>query len=251
MLPDLPLSTLLVADIGFCRFALLWRLWLNGVDFLIRVGGNSTLLSTLGRSALERSDQGRPVYLYPLQSEGYPPLRVRVIVLKRRGRRVYLLTNVLNPQRLSRSMASELYSARWGVEVSYRHLKETLERRKILARRPDVGAWELAGNVMALGLLMLQAACALGSKVLRVSVRGVLRLLRETLERLRYGMSTRAFVERLRLALRDAYHRTRFKRSRDCPHKKYEPPPRVPKLRRPTVKENTMIQLFKPCWRPG
>lgn len=39
-------------------------------------------------------------------------MRLRLIVLKRGGKRVYLLTNVLEPQRWSRALAGELYAAR-------------------------------------------------------------------------------------------------------------------------------------------
>jgi len=46
-----------------------------------------------------------------------PLLRLRLIVLKRGGKRVYLLTNVLDSTRLSRPMASKVYTARWGIEI--------------------------------------------------------------------------------------------------------------------------------------
>ena len=154
------------------------------------------------------------------------------------------LTNVSDSTRLSRSIASDLYAARWGIEVGYRSLKQTLGRRKVLARTPQVGAMELAGNILALGLLMLQAAFVQGEKVVWLSVTGALHLLRRILEAVRFGLPSSRFLMDLRGALRDRYRRRRPKRARDWPHKKKEPPPSPPLLRRPTEREKTMIHLF-------
>lgn len=244
MLPVLPASTLLVADAGFCGFALLWTLWGSGVHFLIRCASNTTLLTEASRSQIERIGQHRYLYLWPRKHAGYPPLRLRLIVLKRRGQRVYLLTNVQDSTRLSRSMAGELYRARWGIEVGYRSLKQTLGRCKVLARTPAAGAAELAGSILALGLLMLQAALRQGAQVIRLSIARALRLVRRAIEAVRCGLPSAQFVARLAHALRDTYLRRRSKRARDWPHKKKEPRPSPPKLRRPNHKEKAAIDLF-------
>jgi hypothetical protein len=169
---------------------------------------------------------------------------LRLIVLKRRGQRVYLLTNVSDSTRLSRSMASDLYAARWGIEVGYRSLKQTLGRRKVLARTPQAGAMELAGNILALALLMLQAAWAQGAKVVRVSVSQALHLLRRVLEAVRFSLPSSQFLIDLREALRDRYQRRRRKRARDWPHKKKDPIPKPPLLRNPKEQEKAMIKLI-------
>lgn len=244
MLPTLPSRTLLVADIGFCHFDLMWTLCRRQIDFVIRVGGHTTLLAEVGRDAIERQGEHRYVYFYPLRKRGLPPLRLRLIVLKRRGKRVYLLTSVADSTRLSRSMASDLYAARWGVEVTYRSLKQTLGHRKVLARTPAVGAMELAGRILALGLLVLQAALLQGAKVARASIGGALRLLRRALEAVRFAQRSRGFVQALRNALCDRYPRCHSKGARDWPHKKREGVPRPPNLRRPTTREKTVINLF-------
>lgn len=244
MLPTLPDSTLLVGDIGFCTFDLLWDLYRHPVDFLIRVGGHTTLLAKIGLDAIERVGGHQYVYLYPLRKRGLPPLRLRLIVLKRKGKRVYLLTSVSDSTRLSRSIASELYAARWGIEVGYRSLKQTLGRRKVLARTPQAGTQELAGSILGLGLLMVQAALAQGRDIVRVSVSRALRVVQRALEALRHKKPWRRFVQRLRMALRDEYRRRRSKRSRDWPHKKNDPPPGPPHLRRPTEREKALIDLF-------
>jgi hypothetical protein len=59
MLAGLPPATLVVADIGFCQFDLIWALCARDIDFFIRVGGNTTLLTEVRRNAIERSRDHR------------------------------------------------------------------------------------------------------------------------------------------------------------------------------------------------
>ena len=155
MVPTLPGEALVVADIGFGGFDLLWHLTRSGVGFLIRCASNTTLLTEFARYQIERRGPVSYVYLWPTHRRSHPPLKLRLIVLKRKGERVYLLTNVTDSQRLSRSMALEFCAARWDIEVEYRSLKQTMGRRKVLAKTPEAGAMELAGNILALAVLML------------------------------------------------------------------------------------------------
>ena len=212
MLAGLPAATLLVADAGFGGFDFLWSLSQAGVAFLVRCASNTTLLSDVG---LERVGQHRYVYLWPHNRQAQLPLRLRLIALKRGGRRVYLLTNVLEAQRLSRAVAGEFYEARWGIELNYRALKQTLGRRRILAKTPAAGALELAANILALALLFYHGALAMGARVARLSVSAALKTLRRAMESIRLGAPTGWFLKQLRAALRDEYHRRSRKRARD------------------------------------
>ncbi|MEK7732477.1 MAG: IS4 family transposase, partial [Planctomycetota bacterium] len=178
MIPALPPRSLLVGDIGFGGFDLLWQLSNGKVAFVIRCGGNSTLLVEHTRLEIERIGDVRWVYLWPTNRRRKKPLRLRLIVLKDRGKRVYLLTNVEDPRGLSRRMAGEFYRARWGIEVEYRGLKQTLGRRKVLARTPEPGAMELAADILAMALLLLYAALVMGAKVARLSLAQALRAIR-------------------------------------------------------------------------
>ena len=176
-------------------------------------------------------------------------MRLRLIVLKNKGKRVYLLTNVLESARLSRSIAGELYRARWGIEIDYRGLKQTLDRRKVLAKTPEAGAMELSANILALALLMLQGAVAMGARVVRLSVAQALRTIRLTIEQLRGRRRMKPFAVQLCGALRDSYERRRSKRARDWPHKKNEPPPRSPILRSLSMVEKEQIQTLEATQR--
>ena len=56
-----------------------------------------------------------------------PPLVLRLI----RVGPVCLVTDMTDPRRLSARTAAELYRRRWGLEVAFRSLKQTLERRRV------------------------------------------------------------------------------------------------------------------------
>ena len=245
MIADLPPQTLLVADAGYVGFDLMKQLAEAGVDFLIRCGSNVRLLVEDTNSRIERDDQHWHVYLWPRNRRHEVPLVLRLIVLARRGKRVYLLTTVRQQTRLSRRMAAEIYQARWGVEVEFRSLKRTLAHYRVLSKTPEAGAVELAAYVLALALLMLQGAVALGRQVVRMSVAAALRALRDALETLRNRTWTPALEQRLRGALRDEYRRRRPKHSRYWPRKKNDHPPGPPKLQRITRYEKTRITAVR------
>lgn len=241
MIPSLPSSSLLVADAGFGGFDLLWRLSNGKVAFLVRCGGNTTLLVEETRQRIERRGESRYVYLWPKNRGRHKPLCLRLIILKRGGKRAYLLTNVLESPRLSRCMAGELYRARWGIEVEFRGLKQTLARRKVLAKTPEPGAMELAANMLALALLLLYAAMVMGPNVTRLSLAKALRVIRWAMECIRHGQSCSAVGEQLLVAVGDEYVRRSSKRARDWPHKKKERPPAPPILRRLRGREKARI----------
>ncbi len=239
MLADLPAPTLLLADAGFTGFDLLGAMQSQGLHFLVRCGANVRLL--FRDEALLEIEPGRGgdarVLLWPQDRRHEPPLELRLIVVARRARRMYLLTNVLKRERLPRKQAAHLYGARWGIELKYRDLKQTLGRRKLLADSPEMSAWELAGSVLALALLLMHAAWLQDGQPERASVARLWHLLRRVLECLRYGASTRWAPAALRAAQRDGYQRRRPKHSRDYPRKKRESPPGAPKMRRMTLQE--------------
>jgi len=129
-------------------------------------------------------------------------------------------------------MAGEIYQARWGVEVQFRSLKRTLTHYRVLSKTPAAGAVELAAYILAVALLMLEGAVALGRQVVRLSVAAALRALRDALEAIRNRTWAAPLEQRLRGALRDEYRRRRPKHSRYWPRKKNDHPPGPPKLHR-------------------
>ena len=244
MIRSLPKPLLLVADAGFGGFDLLWSLSRAGIDFLIRCGGNTTLLVEGAFQQIVREGGQQYVYLWPGNRRRRKPLRLRLIVLKRGGKQVYLLTNVLASTRLSRPMASKIYAARWGIETEYRALKQTMGRRKVLAKTPGPGAMELAGNILALAMLVLQAAIVLAGRIARLSVALALRVIRHAIEVVRLLGCCHQFWALLRAAVKDGYRRHSSKRARDWPHKKTDSPPGAPRLRRLSQREKAQIHYL-------
>jgi hypothetical protein len=241
MIRSLPKPLLLVADAGFGGFDLLWSLSRARIDFLIRCAGCTTLLVEGAFQKMMQEEGQQYVYLWPGNRRQRKPLRLRLIVLKRRGKQAYLLTNVLDSTDLSRPMASKIYAARWGIETEYRALKQTMGRRKVLAKTPQPGAAELSGNILALAMLVLQAAIVLSGRIARLSMALALKVMREAIETVRWIGRSRQFWMLLRSAVKDGYRRYSSKRARDWPHKKKDPPPGAPRLRSLTPRLRTRI----------
>lgn len=252
MLSLLPIGSMLVADAGFVGYELLKALaGAPGSErfFLIRAGSNVRLLHDLGW-AVER--RGRTYYLWPdtQRRAGCEPLRLRLIKLTGdNGKSMHLLTNVYNHQRLSDKQAQAIYHQRWGIEVCYRTLKDTMGRRKMLSRSPVMAALELRWTMIGLWLLQLLNAKALidaKKDPRRMSVARALEvthaLLREPNRRLRRGDG---LLPRLRRAVQDDYQRKSSKQARDWPHKKRTKPPGEPKLHQATPEQIAQAKGFE------
>lgn len=214
LLDVLPEHALLVADAGFTGFDLLSALHERGTRLLIRVGRNVRLLTDLGHY---RREGRNTVYLWPDAQRDRPPLVLRLL----RVGSVYLITDVLDPARLSKKAAAELYRRRWGLEVAFRSLKQTLERRKVRAGVAVNARMELEWSVTGLWALGLLGVRAIGDPR-RLSLAATLAAVRAA--RLR-PISDQALRRRLRRCVLDPYHRTTPKKAWCWPHKKRPPPP--------------------------
>ena len=224
-LGDLPEGTLLVADAGFTGFDLLGELRRRGVSFLVRVGSNVHLLSKLG---YYRREGKSVVYLWPDAKHDRPPLVLRLI----RVGSAFLITDVTDPRELSRSMASELYRRRWGLEVAFRSLKQTLQRRKVRSCTPIHARIELAWAVLGLWVLTLLGVRAIhwaGHIPRRLSAASTLAAVRHAMHT---GINDRALHRRLRRCLIDRSRRRSSKRAYRWPHKKNSAPPGPPSITR-------------------
>jgi hypothetical protein len=223
MLHNLPANSLLIADAGFTGYDLLSAIQEAGHSFLIRVGANVRLLLKLGYALEERNGT---VYLWPdeVRKKEQPPLVLRLITLcDGRNRRMHLLSSVLDESRLSETAACEFYTMRWGVELHYRALKQTLARRKLASEAPQTARMELRWAMISLWLLCLMAVGAIsrsGNDVRRLSVAGSLRLIRKAMHAPTKRSGSAGLGRKLATALKDNYTRTTSKRPRDWAHKK-------------------------------
>jgi hypothetical protein len=256
MIHLLPPNAMLLADAGFCGYDLLSALLGQGSSFLIRVGANVHLLKKLGYKVREHK---QTVYLWPLDKQGRskrkqipktlkrvkPPLVLRLIRLQGMGNEaVCLLTNV-GPERLSNAMAARMYKMRWGIEVMWRDLKQTLSHRKALSASPERALveldWAMAGLWM-LQLLSVERMIATRQLPHRYSPASSLRVLRRALRgkrRKRCSLQTE-----LTGAVKDTYRRKGSKKARHYPKKRPQRPPGEPRARMASREEKRLIKRF-------
>ena len=231
----LPAGALLVGDAGFVGYQLLQTILGAGYQMLVRAGSNVRLLQGLGWEVQEHGDV---VYVWPDQArrEGQAPLVLRRIVLvDGRNRRMCLLTN-LSEEELTLEEARELYRRRWGIEVFFRGLKQTLGRRKMLSDTPTHAGVELDWTMVGYWILGLWLWEQRAEKApVSQGLAWALRLVRAAVAGRgdRRGTLAAAWG---RLTV-DRYVRRRPKKAWNWPHKKNDPPCGLPHLRMATALE--------------
>jgi hypothetical protein len=159
LLPTLPRCTLLVADAFYQGYDLYADLLRSGASFLVRVSSKSQLYTERGRS-LESFREGL-VWYWPekAQNQQRPPLRLRLLRVRGRKKQdVWLLTDVLERERLGRRRAAEIYRWRWGVEGVFRSYKRTLPKFKLWSRTEKLAYREAEVSLLGLQVLLAQAA---------------------------------------------------------------------------------------------
>jgi len=245
MLPQLPAGALITADAGFVGYQYLRAICDSQRDCLIRVGSNVRLLKQLG---CVRETNGT-VYLWPDQAarRSQPPLVLRLVVAHNGRHPVFLVTNVLSQTRLSDNQVVELYARRWGIELFYRHLKQTFQRRKLRSTSARNAVlelqWSLAG-LWAMALYALVQFQRAGLPPQRLSIAKMLRAFRRMLrDYLHPRIRRHSLHERLLTALIDPYQRT-SKASRDYPRKKHERPPGPPRIQKATAAQRHTAQAL-------
>lgn len=168
ILKELAQGTLLLGDRLYCSVQYFHRLASLHLYGLFRLHGRLKIkyLRTLSRrqgsrSALEDSlvEVGCGM--------GQPTLTLRLIRYRGPGRRLELLTNVLEPRRLSPEEALALYRLRWSVERLFLDLKETLDLHCLYASHPNLVAQQVyAAAIVHTAFRVAQAGIAKQSRVL-------------------------------------------------------------------------------------
>jgi len=248
MLPALPSGALVTGDAGFVGYEYARAIIDSGRELLVRVGANVRLLRKLG--CVRESDG--TVYLWPDQQakKNQPPLVLRLLVVQGGRHPVYLLTSVRSKSRMSDAQAAKLYRHRWGVEVFYRHLKQTFGRRKLRSACADNVQVEIEwslGGLWAMALYALVEANQCGTPPDRLSIAGVLRAFRRMMRDYRHpSQRGQRLRDRLRRAVIDSYERQN-KSSRNYPRKKQESPPGAPKLMNASKRQIKQAKQLVPC----
>jgi hypothetical protein len=236
MVELLPAAALLVADAGYCGFELANRLVAAKTCFLLRMCSNVTLYS-LKKVRQERFREGL-VYYWPTkdQKKGRPPLLLRLIRIRAKKKKhdLWLLTNVLDPQRLSAATAAKFYRWRWENEGQFRAFKRTLAKVKFVSRSVRLVHREAEGALLALQLMLAQGTLAMlpASADCAESIcspRQVLVTIRQEMHGLLRCQHAK-YYHRLQQAKRERRVRTSAKAKRLWPRRKPHKPPKPPKL---------------------
>lgn len=228
MLPELPAAALITGDAGFVGYEYMKAVVQSGRHLLIRVGSNVRLLRKLG---WVHESEGT-VYLWPdyAAQKHQPPLVLRLVVVRGEKHPIYLVTTV-PAKRLSDIQVGDVYRRRWGIEVYFRHLKQTFQRRKLRSHCAENAYVELEWSLLGLWCMALYAQAEQskhGLQPQQLSIAGVLRVFRRMMRDYLHPIErNRSLSGLLRHAVKDTYQRGN-KSSRNYPRKKNPDPPAGP-----------------------
>ena len=227
MLGCLPAMALLIADAGYCGYDLWWLMMHLRQAFLIRVGSNVTLIKGLQDAGLDvwnpkGSDR---VYLWPKNMHRrWPPLELRLIELTDNKHSIYLVTNVLDDKKLSGQEAAEFYKMRWGIELWFRSMKQTMEARELHSHAPVQAKEEMSWTAMSLtvlGLMHVQGLIDNGLSPSDISCSDGLKVVRRALrKRAKAKKRKPRLIKVLGHTLKDQYQRKGPKITQPYPRKK-------------------------------
>jgi len=149
---NFPAKTLFCGDAGFVGYPLWKSIMEKRSDFIIRGGANVSLLSEHAR--IERLPDGI-VLCWPKDrvAAGDPPLKLRLVQVKVGKTKMWILTSVLDRQKLTKKQIVRYYKMRWGIEIEYRGLKQTIDKHKLRCRNSQRLLaeldWSLRGMAIA------------------------------------------------------------------------------------------------------
>ncbi|HEY7616726.1 MAG TPA: transposase [Terriglobales bacterium] len=239
-------NTLFVGDAGFVGYEF-WKLILDqGHDFLVRVGGNVRLLEGLGFDAKQRKGI---VYCWPnaAMSKNWPPLVLRLVKCRLGRKRVYLLTSVLEESQLHAQEIKRLYQRRWGVELEFRALKQTFQRRTLRSRKSQRALVEMEWSLLGITVIELfalkQQLPARAAKPHQLSFAQSLRAVRTSLAYLTNRPDhIPDLTTLLAKAVTDEYQRQTSKAGRYRPNNKDKPSCGAPKVSRASVEHRKRLK---------
>jgi hypothetical protein len=254
---NFPENTLFCGDAGFIGYPLWAKLLSRGHHFLVRVGANVNLLSEVSDWKLDKDGL---VLCWPkaAMQSGQPPLRLRLVQLKIGRTWMWMLTNVLDPSKLNKKQIVRFYKMRWGIEVEWRGLKQTLDHSKLRCRNAQRLLAELNWSIVAMTVAEL---FALKEQLVpasanshsngppadpkKRSLANTVRALRSCLRELTPPAS-KDLLTRLRCAVTDSYVRKSSKRARYLRPNPDKKPLGDPKIRQLTPHEKKKLEALTP-----
>lgn len=247
---EFPEKTLFCGDAGFVGYPLWSSILAAGSDFLIRVGANVELLSEF--ADFERSEGGL-VLCWPKDRmrSGHPPLRLRLIRVQVGKTKMWMLTSVLNDRKLTTNQIVHFYKLRWLIEVEFRGLKQTIDKRKLRCRNCERLLAELEWSMQGMAFAELLALHAQISKAEREnkkfktrdrSLAKTLRILRKNMRNPDQWTDPDSLMGNLSVATVQRYNNKTDKRARYRPKNKDIKPLGNPNIRKLTPEEEKKLR---------
>jgi Transposase DDE domain len=248
LLATLSPVALIVADAAYMGYELAWAIRETKRSFLLRMSSKIDLY-TLEHATLKTWSEG-PVYYWPacVRTKGKPPIPCRLIRVPAKGqvkKDVWLLTDILDPARLSLATAAKFYRWRWRNEGVFRTYKRTINKLKLSSRTVRLVHREAEASLLALQILLAHADLALRPKQ---TVEGPVLSPRKVLIEIRRelnGNATRrqgAYAQRLEGCRAESRHQKSPKASREWPRRTPHKPPGPPVLKTLTDEQKVLLQ---------
>lgn len=249
---EFPEDTLFCADAGFVGYPLWSAILAAGGNFLIRVGANVNLLSEYAKF---KKLKGGIVLCWPKDrvKSGDPPLRLRLVQVKVGKTKMWMLTSVLDPRKLPEKQIVKYYKMRWGIEVEFRGLKQTIDKHKLRCRNHARLLAELDWSIRGMAYAELLAMRAQISKAKKAketfevndrSLANTLRVLRRYLRNLNQTAKPDALNKDLSAATVPRYNNRTDKRARYRPKNPDIKPLGDPVVRKLTPEERKTLEAL-------
>lgn len=255
---EFPENTLFCGDAGFVGYPL-WNAItaIPNANFLVRVGANVSLLTQ--QADLVKKGDGI-VLCWPKgkMTSGDPPLRLRLVNVKVGKRTMWMLTSVCDRTRLSKKQIAAFYKMRWGIEVEFRGLKQTLDKHMLRSRNSDRLMVELDWSIRGMAYAELiatreqLAATKAASKRKKDynprdrSLANTIRVLRNSMRRLHKNCDPEeALFYQLSQATVQRYSNRTDKKARYRPKNPDKKPLGDPYVRKMTAHERKRLKEFE------
>jgi Transposase DDE domain len=243
MLDNLPAKSLLVADSLYASYDLYESLQQRGMGFLIRVCKRSIFytLDDDQRTSPEQLSRlrDRLVYYWPNQKKHSKPLIVRLLRVCGKKGDVWLATNIMDNNQLSRKTAAQVYRWRWKNEGLFRQYKCMLGKMKLASRTVALVHREAQAGMLALQLLLAHAAQktdkARTTVIEKTGPRRMLLIIRSTINAALTRLGPRQLADyQMQLATvrdQERQQRTSSRTRQHWPRKREHLPPGPPQVR--------------------
>jgi hypothetical protein len=252
---EMPEDTLFCGDAGFVGYGFWSAIIASGGHFLVRVGGNVHLLC----DEYDIEHKGNKiVWCWPKgqRKPGSQPLKLRLLQVKVGKTKMWMLTSVLSSKELSAKQIIKYYQMRWGIEVEFRGLKQTLDNGKIQCRNSERALVELDWSIRGMAiakLLALREQIKTAEEEESTDYTPTDLSLSNTIRALRHAMrnahqtpkENASLLLKLACALVQGYNNGTDKKARYRPQNPDKKPLGDPKVRKPTPKEKAQIEAHE------